>query len=210
MKVYTKTGDKGETSLYDGNRAPKYAIIFEVLGEMDELSSRIGMLCAMLNEDNGGIPLVIQTLRSIQRELQDYNSHIATLDRQGRQLPELDAKMVEELENHIDHMENGQAFQGLTITIPKLTKFILSGVTPVDGQAHMCRTQARKAERVLAALHSSKEILTVTKRGERAHVELKNFVIPEVMLQYMNRLSDYFFVLARWLCHVQEQTDCLL
>ena len=152
MKVYTKTGDQGETSLYDGSRAPKYAINFEVLGEIDELSSRIGMLCAYMTD---------KKLRKIQRTLQDFNSHIATIDQESKRLPELSPDLVTELEASIDEMEKENT---------KLTKFILPGVTNFDAQAHLCRTQARKAERALAVLHSTSEVLVVTKKGQRTHV----------------------------------------
>lgn len=203
MKIYTKTGDSGETSLYDGSRAPKYSINFDVLGEMDELSSRIGVLCAHLNGKTrmiSGLD-ILNMLRHIQRNLQDFNSYIATIDKKGKRLPELDEKIILMLEDKIDNLEDMN---------PKLTRFILPGVTLADAQAHMCRTQARKAERVLTQLHNSNELLTITKHGERVELELEQFVIPEIILKYMNRLSDFFFVLARWLCHVQARKDCFV
>lgn len=203
MKVYTKTGDSGDTSLYDGSRAPKYAINFEVLGEMDELSSRIGMLCVMIREMNGTINNMVEPkldyLRKIQRTLQDFNSHIATIEQENRKLPVLPEKLVNEIEEYIDEME---------IANTKLTKFILPGVNRDDSQAHLCRTQTRKAERVLNNLHTTNELLTVTRGGEHTHVELEKFTIPDIMLKYMNRLSDFFFVLARWLCAIKGQSDC--
>lgn len=197
MKVYTKTGDSGETSLYDGSRAPKYAINFVVLGEMDELSSRIGMLCAILGKDSVFYP----QLRNIQVIIQDFNSHIATLDSEGRKLPELPNDIISELEERIDKMEESNT---------KLTKFILPGVTQADAQAHLCRTQTRKAERALIELHNSRDILTVTKDGERSHVELEEFMIPQIILKYMNRLSDFFFVLARNICVIEGVSDCFV
>lgn len=197
MKVYTKTGDSGETSLYDGSRAPKYAINFVVLGEMDELSSRIGMLCAILGKDSVFYP----QLRIIQVIIQDFNSHIATLDSEGRKLPELPNDIISKLEERIDKMEESNT---------KLTKFILPGVTQADAQAHLCRTQTRKAERALIELHNSRDILTVTKDGERSHVELEEFMIPQIILKYMNRLSDFFFVLARNICVIEGVSDCFV
>lgn len=203
MKVYTKTGDSGDTSLYDGSRAPKYAINFEVLGEMDELSSRIGILCVMIEEMNNieedNVNFQILYLRKIQRTLQDFNSHIATIEQENRKLPELHKKLVVEMEERIDCME---------MLNKALTKFILPGVNKDDSQAHMCRTQTRKAERVLYNLHTTNELLTITRGGEKTHVELEKFFIPDIMLKYMNRLSDFFFVLARWLCSIKGQSDC--
>lgn len=194
MKVYTKTGDKGETSLYDGNRASKHAINFEVIGEIDELSSRIGMLCVYCPEN--------KILRKIQRTLQDFNSHIATIEKKGKKLPELSPQLLTELETAIDTMENENT---------KLNKFILPGVTIADAQAHLCRTQTRKAERALNAINSTSEVLVVTKNGLRNNIELKKeFTIPIIMLQYINRLSDFFFVLARWICKKEKKQDFFL
>lgn len=198
MKIYTKTGDLGETSLYDGSRAPKYAINFEVLGEIDELSCRIGMLISLLNNDDR---FNILFLRKIQRTLQNFNSHIATIDQTNRKLPVLSESLVQKLEEEIDNME---------FYNPTLTKFILPGVTQEDSQAHLCRTQARKVERVLNNLHNTSELLTVYKKGEHSHVELEQFKIPEIMLSYMNRLSDYFFVLARYICVTRDYDDYFL
>lgn len=209
MKIYTKTGDSGKTSLYDGNRASKYLINFEVIGEIDELSSRIGLLYAYIqnlisNKDESMLEYykyLLNLLRKIQCNLQNFNSYIATLEQNNRRLPELDNNMIEELEQSIDHMEQ---------TNPSLVQFILPGVSQTDAQAHLCRTQTRKAERVLVYLHDSKEILSITKKDRDIQFELENFLIPEIILKYMNRLSDFFFVLARWLCYENQSTDCFM
>lgn len=173
MKIYTKTGDKGQTSFYDGSRASKSAMNFEVVGEVDELSSRIGMLCALIDGE-----YFSATLRKIQSTLQDINSHIATVNKSKYKLPELDGDIVTDLETAIDAMEKIN---------PKLTKFILPGVTQRDAQAHLCRTQTRKVERMIIKL-----------RGEQPNI------VPDIVLQYINRLSDFFFVFARWICAIKE------
>jgi len=154
-KVYTKTGDKGTTSLYDGSRVEKTAKFFVVLGEIDELSSRIGMLCAQIPDRLSGQGCVnkicfnfpplqgfnneqnnpANILRIIQATLQDLNSIIATVNKENRKIPTIEEKCVQELETYIDHMEE---------FTPKLTKFILPGVTLADAQSHLCRTQTRK------------------------------------------------------------------
>jgi cob(I)alamin adenosyltransferase len=175
MKIYTKTGDKGETSLYDGSRAPKYSEVFNVLGEVDELNSRVGLLCTYL--------LDTTILRKIQRTLQDFNSHIATVDKTNKKLPLLDETLVSELEAFIDEMEK---------ECPKLTKFILPGVTTPDALAHLCRTQTRKAER---------KILKLSNNGA---------ILPDIIFRYMNRLSDFFFVFSRWVCATSGHIDCFL
>ena len=176
MKIYTKTGDSGDTSFFDGSRAPKYSMAFQVLGEVDELSARIGLLCSHLKDTN--------MMRKIQRTLQDFNSHIATMDKTNKKLPNLSEDLVANLEQMIDEMEKFN---------PKLTKFILPGVTTADALAHLCRTQARKAERYMIE-YCKTEII----------------VLPECMFKYMNRLSDFFFVFARWICNNTGNTDCFL
>lgn len=176
MKIYTKTGDSGHTSFFDGSRAPKFDFAFQVLGEIDELSARIGLLCTHLEDTN--------MLRKIQRTLQDFNSHIATIDKTNKKLPNLSENLVLELEQIIDEMEK---------TNTKLTKFILPGVTQADALAHICRTQSRKAERYMIQYCSTDSI-----------------VLPDCMFKYMNRLSDFFFVFARWICNSAGKTDCFL
>ena len=181
MKIYTKTGDAGQTSLYDGSRRSKADDIFMTLGEIDELSSRIGMLCSMLKDCTF---IDVFLFRDIQRHLQDFNSHIATLNKVNKKLPVLEENWILDLENSIDKMEKD---------LPKLTKFILPGVTQDDSQSHLCRTQTRKAERMI--------ILLSEKYPEH---------IPTEISKYMNRLSDFFFVLSRWICQKLKNTDCLL
>lgn len=176
MKIYTKTGDSGNTSLYDGSRAPKHSVVFQVLGEIDELNCRIGLLCTYITDTN--------MLRKIQRTLQDFNSHIATIDKTNKKLPALPESLVLELENMIDEMEKA---------CPKLTKFILPGVITSDAHSHLCRTQARKAERYIVDMHFSHKLQ-----------------IPEIIMKYMNRLSDFFFVFARWICLKSGNTDCFI
>ena len=200
MKVYTKTGYKGTTSLYDGSRKSKTDMHFEVLGSMDELSSRIGMLVALTT--NQEIPL----LRKIQRTLQDFNSHIATINKARRKLPMLDLNIVTELEEAIDKMEKEN---------PKLTKFIIPGVNQDDAQAQLCRTQVRTTERSLLRLleeyksreENLRQINQKRESDDTLLIEITTFTVPKVSLCYMNRLSDYFFVLARWLCTIKGDQD---
>lgn len=180
MKVYTKTGDKGKTSLYDGKRIYKTSLIFEVLGEIDELSSRIGVLYALTNKK-------YIYLKEIQQTLQDINSNIATLNKEKKKLPKIEENHINKLEERIDTMDK---------VLPKLTQFILAGSYTDDAQCHLCRTQARKAERFLWKLDQSINLEFVQK-GEI--LDLTSIRIDSVILKFMNRLSDYFFVLARFL-----------
>ena len=188
MKVYTKTGDKGTSSLYDGNRLPKDSLFFEVLGNIDELSSNVGMLCALI-EDNENSLL---ELRRIQRVLQNIGSEIATVDRTNRTIVIISEQETAFLEESIDNMER---------TNPRLTKFILPGVKQSDSQAHICRSISRRVERSLWNLQQQKNII-------RENVNMEEFNVNDNILKFMNRLSDYFFVLARYLCAIHGIEDC--
>ena len=199
MKIYTKTGDRGTTSLYGGIRIDKDSIFFDILGESDELSSRIGCLCALMDNprrepictcftkpicchDRLQSDLILM-FRDIQGSLQDINSIIAGLS-SSKTLPSFPQTKVTEIEALIDSVENQNS---------KLTKFILPGVTEIDAQTHMCRTQSRKVERYIYRLHHSTDTLD-------GRIDLPPIRITPSILKYMNRLSDFFFVTARWIC----------
>lgn len=190
MKVYTKTGDKGTSSLYDGNRLEKDSIFFCVLGNIDELSSHVGMLCALTN-----ISEVLEQLRRIQRVLQNIGSEIATVDRTNRTVISIEQEEVIFLEECIDKMEQ--------INSP-LTSFILPGVNQDDAQSHICRSVTRRVERSLWELQKSKKMIT----GRKAIINMEEYVMNDNILKFVNRLSDYFFVLARYLCVMKGCQDC--
>ena len=121
-KLYTKTGDKGLTSLYDGNRLPKGSVFFDVLGDIDELTSHIGMLSAMLAEQKTGDDYTF--LRVIQTKLMDISSNIAVVDPGKKDtVPKLDTEDVYTIETLIDRFENATSL---------LTEFVLPGVTTAD------------------------------------------------------------------------------
>lgn len=184
MKVYTKTGDKGTTSTYDGKRLEKNHVIFETIGEIDELTSRIGISCSLSSNNY----LVQEKLRRIQSILQNINSHVATIQKEKkRNIPEIQITLITNLENQIDEMEKFN---------DKLTAFILPGVTQLDASLHSCRTQVRKCERML---------LKIKNDGVNGY---EDFSLSENIFKYMNRLSDFFFVMARYVCKKQDETDC--
>ncbi len=176
VSIYTKRGDNGNTSLLGGRRVSKSAGIPSTIGEVDELSSRIGMLYAMANQGGHNFLLSLPHLRSIQSRLQDINTMLASPENKREKVIQNLPSFTQELEAQIDHWEE---------KLPKLTKFILPGVTTLDAQAQLCRTQTRKVEREL----------------------VKIWELPEALLPYINRLSDYFFVLARLVCHLQQHED---
>ena len=165
-KVYTKTGDTGTSALYNGTRMGKDSVFFDILGSNDELTSRIGVVYAMMVENDNKISNMSMPtiLRNIQSTIQNINSNIA------KAKVTISDKDVETLESHIDAM---------TAQLPPLTKFILPGEHVLDAHIHLCRTQARKAERDIWTMNGS-------------------VGVDPIICRYMNRLSDFFFTLARW------------
>jgi len=194
MKIYTKTGDKGTSSLYDGRRISKHSTLFETIGEIDELTSRIGMACASSQSNY----LVSELLRKVQCKLQDINSIVATVDKTGRKLPEINEEDVVFLESKIDEFEKFN---------DPLTAFILPGVTVLDSQLHSCRTQSRKVERMLWFLQSDDSVVEA-ERGKKVDIGTVEF--NPSLLKYVNRLSDFFFAFARYICKKQGEKDCFV
>ena len=166
--TYTKTGDKGATSLIGGKRVPKYDDRVEAYGTVDELSAVIGVL----NDLEGVSEGIKATLRVIQNKLFTLESHFA-LDRSSevsKMIPSLKDDDVAFLEGHIDTMNE---------QLPELRSFVIPGGNLCASVSHVCRTVCRRAERQGWLLASHDEV-------------------DEVDLRYLNRLSDYFFVLARY------------
>lgn len=188
MKIYTKTGDKGSTSLYDGNRLSKTSLVFEILGEIDELSSRIGIACAVDKENR-----ITEQLRLIQSKLQDINSILATFEKHKRRLPAVLDTDIGFLETNIDQF---------TDNTPPLTNFILPGVTESDSYLHLCRSQTRKIERMLWKFKDDCKVQLEDKTIEN--------ILPENVFTYFNRLSDYFFAAARAVCLMNGKNDYIV
>jgi len=165
-KVYTKTGDKGMTSLIGGVRTSKTDARIEAYGTVDELSSQLGLLISFLKEEHDKAFLI-----GIQRNLFTIGSYLATDKTKTPVAPSftLDPAEVEHVEKEIDTLlEN----------IPQQTSFILPGGSHEAALAHVCRTVCRRTERRVFALNEKTEL------------------DPTVMI-YLNRMSDYLFVLAR-------------
>ena len=165
-KVYTRTGDQGETSLVGGVRIKKSDIRLEAYGTVDELSAYLGMLVAMLETGEEHDFLI-----RVPNNLFNVCTHLATDQSQTPLYPSahLAEGEIELLEKRIDEIMR---------SLPERQGFILSGGTTTAAQAHICRTVCRRAERRIAALAEGAQIA------------------PE-MQQYVNRLSDYLFVLAK-------------
>jgi cob(I)alamin adenosyltransferase len=168
MKLYTKTGDKGQTGLIGGTRVPKNDIRIEAYGTVDELNSFVGLLTTYpMNE------LDVNFLQSIQNNLFVIGSHLAT-DTQIVDLHKasvLSEDSISKIEKEIDRLD---------AALPPLSSFILPGGSQSGSLAHVCRTITRRAERRLFDLNSE-------------------HTIDNQIFIYINRLSDYFFILSRHL-----------
>ena len=168
MKIYTKTGDKGDTGLFGGGRVPKTHPRVEAYGDVDELNACLGMARAVEM-----MPRVDEVLVGIQRDLFAIGALLATPDREKmkRHLEKasIDERRVSELERAID---DGDA------ELEPLKAFIVPGGTPKAASLHVARTVCRRAERRVIALMPAEEI-------------------PEIVVVYLNRLSDLLFTLAR-------------
>ena len=175
-KVYTRRGDQGETSLVGGQRVSKASIRLESYGTVDELSSHLGLLAAMLPE--GEDKMMVQR---IQNNLFNVCTNLATDQDQTTLYPSafLPKGEIERLEQEVD------VIMGM---LPEKQGFILPGGIPSAAQAHVCRTVCRRAERRIVELST-----TATVSSE--------------VLQYVNRLSDYLFVLAKKLNFIAGQSE---
>lgn len=186
MKIYTKSGDKGKTSLFSGERVSKANSRVEAYGDVDELNSVLGALIASLSADN---PQISRAVEQVQRDLFCVGGRLATTPDSPafEDLPDLDDEAVKRLENEIDGMEE---------TLSPLRGFILPGGHPSACWAHVARTVCRRAERRLVAVLEARE----------ADPEEDG---PAQMGTYLNRLSDYLFVLARYCNHINGVEDTL-
>ena len=165
-KIYTRTGDRGETSLLGGTRVPKYHDRIEAYGTLDELNSFIGLL-----RDKVTDPGVSQVLFEIQDRIFTAEALVAAEpdSDSGKLLPLLSEPDVELLEKEMDRMN---------LDLPALTSFILPGGHELVSLCHICRTVCRRAERLTIRLSHNSQV-------------------DSLVIRYLNRLSDYFFVLSR-------------
>ncbi|MGB5510036.1 cob(I)yrinic acid a,c-diamide adenosyltransferase [Robiginitalea sp.] len=172
MKIYTKTGDRGTTALFGGTRVPKHHIRIQSYGTVDELNSWIGLLRDQQIENRHREFLLI-----IQDKLFTAGSMLATETeapgapgRKGRiEIPQVIPQDVTALEDEMDRLD---------ADLPPMTNFILPGGHPVVSYCHIARTVCRRAERMTTLLNEQSPI-------------------SEILMIYLNRLSDYLFILAR-------------
>ena len=181
MKIYTKTGDKGETALYGGTRVSKASARVESYGNIDELNSFIGSAKCEITDEK-----VLKQLRKIQFDLFTVGSESATptdkltlANGKSRLALMISDIEIEELENWMDEFEK---------ELEPLQYFILPGGGKGATSLHICRTVCRRAERSLVFLNESKEVR------------------PE-LIKYLNRLSDYLFVLSRYVSKLHGESE---
>lgn len=166
MKIYTRTGDHGQTSLFGGARVPKSDARIEAYGTVDELSSFIGVARA------SNVPSTIDAeLHHVQMDLFEIGAHLASPG--TSRFPGVDASRIEALERAIDTMESA---------LTPLKTFILPGGALAAAQLHVARVACRRAERLVVALQDD-NVATISS------------------IAYLNRLSDYLFVAARFANH---------
>ncbi len=175
MQLYTRTGDKGQTSLI-GGRVDKDDIRVEAYGTLDEVNCFVGQAISEL--DHNHFQDILKDLETIQHELFDCGGDLSNVSKKRR--IKLQAESVHSLEEKIDR---------LTEEAPPLEKFILPGGVKASASIHIARTVARRAERCIVSLSKTDEDF------------------PIVTLQYVNRLSDYFFALARVINHRSNVRD---
>jgi cob(I)alamin adenosyltransferase len=171
MKIYTKTGDKGTTSLIGGTKVLKSHHRIEAYGTVDELNSYLGLIRDLTQDDHS-----LRVLTDVQDRLFTIGSSLACdpIKEPKMRLPDLHATDIEVLENEIDRMNE---------VLAPMKHFIIPGGHPSVSHIHIARCVCRRAERACVRL------------------ELESLEVDPLVLQYLNRLSDYLFVLARYAGH---------
>lgn len=172
MKIYTKTGDKGKTSLFGGTRVPKYHLRIEAYGTIDELNANIGLIRDQQIDEHSS-----NVLLKIQNELFTLGAMLATppekeVLKSGKErlnIEKINNEKISMLESEMDTMNE---------VLPPMTHFVLPGGHPTVSYCHIARCICRRAERITTQLSDESE------------------VNPQILM-YLNRLSDYLFVLAR-------------
>ena len=177
MKIYTKTGDDGETGLLGGVRVSKNHTCIEVCGTLDELNSMLGWARSEIQ-----VAEVDQVLARIQNDLFDLGARVAaSLGKQDNRIAEITQGHIQYLESSIDKLQSG---------LPELKQFILPGGSAVASQLHLARAICRRAERSLVGL-----------RTLETNCDLTNELV------YLNRLGDLLFVAARYVNVLSGQTE---
>ena len=178
MKIYTKTGDRGDTRLFDGSKVRKHDDRVEAYGDVDELNSFIGAAASFLKDD-----ALVSMLAEIQKDLFSVGAQLADpgLKNQSAGKFQIARERVIALENAIDSFET---------ELPPLRQFILAGGGNGGGLLHVARTVCRRAERRVVSLSEKVEV-------------------NAIVIEYLNRLSDFLFVMARVVNHREGKQEIL-
>ena len=181
MKIYTRTGDHGDTGLFDGSRVRKDDLRVAAYGTVDELNAHIGVAVAMAAGRRGaGWETLRERLAAIQHELFSIGAELATPGERNRdKVRGVRPMQTLRLENWIDDA---------MADAPELRVFVLPGGDPLAAQLHVCRTVCRRAEREIVAADAARA------------------TGPEILI-YVNRLSDLLFAWARWANHLAGEKD---
>ena len=169
FKIYTKTGDLGKTSLIGGTKVPKSHLRIESYGTVDELNSYIGLVNDAFKNENANL-----VLREIQDRLFTIGSSLACDPEKEplMKIPDLHEEDIEYLEHEIDKMNE---------ELPAMKSFVLPGGDVAISYAHIARCVCRRAERVCV------------------HLQQESLFVEPLVIKYLNRLSDYLFVLSRYM-----------
>jgi cob(I)alamin adenosyltransferase len=178
MRIYTRTGDEGMTSLFGGQRLSKDDQRIEAYGTLDELNALLGALgdheCVAQNAEH------IDFLRTLQSDLFTWGSHLATTDPDMLQrLPTIPTTRLDEMEKWMDRQSE---------PLPELKQFVIPGGHHAVSAAHLCRVVCRRAERRVIGLSKVESI-------------------PPLLIAYLNRLSDVFFIWSRALSETLEVAE---
>lgn len=175
MKIYTRKGDQGKTSLLGGTRVPKYDLRIEAYGTVDELNATLGLLACQ-----EAAATLAQLLQTIQHKLFNIGSILANENPEfATKLPQIAQADIDELEASMDQMDKD---------LPRLRNFILAGGHVSNAIAHQARCICRRAERRVVELQDEHEV-------------------DELIPAYLNRLSDWLFVTARYLTHLTQSEE---
>lgn len=179
FRIYTKTGDKGKTALIGGTKVPKSHIRIETYGTIDELNSYIGLVSDHISDE-----ATKTFLKEIQDRLFTIGSSLACDPEKETKMsiPDLHPEDVTLLESSMDRMDE---------ELPVMKSFILPGGHVAVSTCHIARCICRRAERLCVAMQE------------------EGLAVEPLVLQYINRLSDYLFILARWIGHRLEVPEIL-
>ncbi len=184
-RVYTRTGDSGQTRLAGGQKVSKGSLRLEAYGTVDELNGSVGMACHTAREQVGQCPelqALVTCLVRVQHELFNLGATLATLpeDIHPRQ-PQVTERDIERLEQEIDRANQ---------VLAPLRSFVLPGGNRLNLELHLCRTVCRRAERHCVRLGEEEDI-------------------PAAAVRYLNRLGDALFVWSRWASHLTGTPETL-